>query len=176
MRRESFLASSAGETATAGSSVGPAAGWARDPEDHGSRDQEEEPRAAVQRQADAGEEDGSCDRQQAEADQRPGTVTPLAERGSCDRVVLALVGHDERGGGVDQDASSAEQGEDDEADTEDGGWISKYWARPPLTPATLRFERLRCRRRISGYVWLSSCQENGLPAPPRPSGMTLRRP
>ena len=41
------------------------------------------------------------------------------------------------------------------------GWISKYWARPPLTPATLRSERLRCRRRISGIcVLLCSCLQD----------------
>ena len=96
-------------------------GLARDPEDHGARDQEQEPGVAVQRQGDAGQEDGSCDGEEAEADQRPRPVSPVAEGGRRDRVLLALVGHDERRGGVDEDAGPAEEGEDDEADAEDGG-------------------------------------------------------
>ena len=36
-------------------------------------------------------------------------------------VLLPLVGHHERRGGVDQDARPAQEGEDDEADAKDGG-------------------------------------------------------
>ncbi len=92
-----------------------------DPEDHDAGDQEQEPGAAVQRQADAREQDGSCDREESEPDQRPGAVSPVAEGSRRERVVLALVGHDERSGCVEEDARAAEEGEDDEADTEDGG-------------------------------------------------------
>ena len=96
-------------------------GLARDPEDHGTRDQEEEPGVAVRPQRDPREEDGTCDGEEAEPDQRPRAVSPVAQRRRGDRVLLALVGHDERRGGVDEDAGPAEEGEDDEADAEDSG-------------------------------------------------------
>ena len=67
------------------------------------------------------QENGSCDREQPEPDQRPGAISPVAERGGCDRVVLALVRHDKRCGRIDEDAGPAQEGEHDEADTEDGG-------------------------------------------------------
>ena len=96
-------------------------GLARDPEDHDPRDQEQEPGAPVQRQADAREEDGPSDCKEPEPDQRPGAVSPVAEGSRRERVGVALVGHDERRGRVEEDPRAAEEREDDEADTEDGG-------------------------------------------------------
>ena len=96
-------------------------GLARDPEDHGARDAGREPGVALGPQRGPGEQGGARDGEEAEADQRPRTVSPVAERSRGDRVLLALVGHDERRGGVDEDAGPAEEGEDDEADAEDGG-------------------------------------------------------
>ena len=101
--------------------AGSAAGVARDPQDHGTGEQEQEPRVAVRPQRDAREEYGPRDGEEAEADQRPRPVSAVAECRGDDRVLLPLVGHDERRGGVDEDARAAQEGEDDEADAEDGG-------------------------------------------------------
>ena len=67
------------------------------------------------------EQDRPGDGEEAEPDQRPGPVAPVAERRRGDRVVLPLVGDHEPRGEVDEDAGPAEQGEDDEADAEDRG-------------------------------------------------------
>ena len=67
------------------------------------------------------EEGGTCHGEEAEPDQRPRAVSLVTERRRGDRVLLALVGHDQRRGGVDQDAGPAQEGEDDEADAEDSG-------------------------------------------------------
>ena len=96
-------------------------GMPRDPEDHGTREQEEPPRVAVGPQRRPRQQDGARDGEEAEPDQRPRAVAPVAERRRGDRVLLALVGHDERRGGVDEDAGPAQEGEDDEADAEDRG-------------------------------------------------------
>ena len=94
---------------------------ARDPEDHRTGDQEEHPRVTLGPQRGPGQQDGAGHGDEAEPDQRPRPVSPVAQGGRRDRVVLALVGHDERRGRVDEDAGAAEEGEDDEADAEDGG-------------------------------------------------------
>ena len=99
----------------------PAARCPREPEDHAARDQEQPPRVAVGPQRRPRQQDGDRDGEEAEPDQRPRAVAPVAERRRGDRVLLALVGDDERRGGVDQDAGPAQEGEDDEADAEDCG-------------------------------------------------------
>ena len=81
-----------------------------------------------------GEEDGAGDRDEPEADQRPGPVAPVAEGRRGDRVLLALVGHDERGGEVDEDAGPAEEGEDDEADAVEGGVDFEVLGKAPADP------------------------------------------
>ena len=96
-------------------------GLARDPEDHGTRDQEEEPGVALRPERGPREEGSTGHGEKTEPDQRPRAVSPVAQCRRGDRVLLALVGHDERRGGVDQDAGPAQEGEDDEADAEDGG-------------------------------------------------------
>ena len=58
---------------------------------------------------------------EAEPDERPGSVAALGEHVLRDRGVLALVRDDERGGEVDEDPCAAEQRQDDEAEAEDGG-------------------------------------------------------
>ena len=60
-----------------------------------------------------------ADRDEADTDQRPRPVAPVAQRRRDDRVLLAVVGHHERRREIDQDPRPAEQGEDDEGDTED---------------------------------------------------------
>ena len=67
------------------------------------------------------EEDDSGDREQAHCDQRPRPVAPVANRRRHDRVLLALVGHDEHGREVDDEAGAAEQCQYDEADPEERG-------------------------------------------------------
>ena len=111
-----------GDRGIGGRAVGPLGrGLACDPEDQGARDQEQEPGVSVQGQGDLGQEDGTCNCEEPEPDQRPRTVSPVTQGGRGDRVVLTLVRHDERRRCVDEDAGPAEEGEDDEADAENGG-------------------------------------------------------
>ena len=100
---------------------GRVAGLAREPEDQDAGEQEEPPGVAVGPQRRPREQDRARDGEEPEPDQRPRPVAPVAERRGGDRVLLALVGDDERGGEVDEDAGPAQEGEDDEPDAEDGG-------------------------------------------------------
>ena len=151
---------------------------ARDPEDQPAGDQEEPPRVAVEPQRRAREQDGDRDREEAEADQRPGPVPPVAERRRGDRVLLALVGHDEGRDGVDEDAGPAQEGEDDEPDAEDGGVDVEVAGQPAadagehsIGAAALEQPCFRdmCGRFAHGV-------QDGCARRARPSGMTLSRP
>ena len=124
------------------------------------------------------QQDRAGDGEEPEADQRPGPVAAVAERRRGDGVVLPLVGDDERRREVDEDAGAAEQREDDEADAEDGGVDVEVAARPPQTPASMRSERLRCRRSDLSDMCVCSVMAPGWRREKRgrPSGMTLSRP
>src|SRR6476659_2503576 len=89
------------------------------PEDHASRDRQDDPDVPVRPERNVRDRDRARDREEPEPDQRPRTVAPLAQRARRHRVGLALARHHERRGGVDQDPGSAEQRQHDEADAEE---------------------------------------------------------
>ena len=150
----------------------------REPEDQGAREQEEPPRVAVEPQRRPRQQDGARDGEEAEPDQRPRAVAPVAERRRGDRVLLALVGHDERRGGVDEDAGPAQEGEDDEADAEDGGVDLEVASQAPadagkhaIRAAALQPPDLRDMCCVFAHESRMAPRVRG-----RPSGMTLSRP
>ena len=93
---------------------------AGDPENRRARDQEQDPGVAVGPERRPREQRDEGDGDEPEADQRPGPVAAVAQGGRGERVLVALVGHHERRGQVDQDPRAAEQREHDEADAVDG--------------------------------------------------------
>jgi hypothetical protein len=80
------------------------------------------------------EENGTGDGHQPEAHQRPWSITTLTQRRGRDRVLIALVWNDERGGDVDQDAGPADQGEHDEADAIERGVDVEVTREAPADP------------------------------------------
>ena len=92
-----------------------------DPEDRRARKQEHEPGVAVRPEGRVRQDDGTRNGEEREPDERPRPVASRAERRGDDRVLLALVGHDERCREVDHDPGSAEQRQHDEADAIERG-------------------------------------------------------
>jgi hypothetical protein len=151
---------------------------ARDPEDQRTGDQEEPPAVAVGPQRRPRQQDGARDGEETEADQRPRPVALVAERRGGDRVLLALVGDDERSGGVDQEAGAAQEGEDDEADAEDCGVDLEVASQAPadagkhaVRPAALQPPDLWDMCGVFAHE-----VEHGFGRRATPSGMTLSRP
>jgi hypothetical protein len=61
-------------------------------------------------------------------------VPALAERRRRDRVLLALARDDQRGGEVDQDPGTPDQGENDEPDAVEGGVDAEVAREAPADP------------------------------------------
>ena len=91
---------------------------------------------------------------------------------------LALVGHHERRGGVDEDAGPAQEGEDDEADAEDRGVDLEVASQ---APADAGKHAIRAAALQPPDLWDMCCVcvhgfRMASRALARPSGMTLSRP
>ena len=90
------------------------------PEEDETGDEDQEPgRPCARPRVGAGEGGEDRDGDQAERDQARRMVAALLEDVFCDRALVALLGHHEDGGDVDEDSRSAEQGQDDETEAED---------------------------------------------------------
>src|SRR5262249_22812629 len=122
--------------------------------------------------------DRARDRQQAEPDQGPRTIAPVAECCRGYRVDFALVRDDERRRGVDEKAGPTEEGEDDEADAEDRGVdvevaceASADAGDHAVRPAALQLADLGDMCGVFAHGL-----QNGPARLREPSGMTLSRP